>query len=105
MVESTQDTPVDARAEVDVEVDNMPMPRVYLHHIIRFSQYNHTVPLSGQIERKQCQLTIRLKIFNRTNRFRSHMAVIAHPHFPHVLALFVGGVVAAGVFVGIVVFE
>lgn len=49
--------------------------------------------------------TGRFKILDRTDRLRAQMAVIAHPHVPHVLALLVGGVITGLVFVGIVVFE
>jgi len=40
-----------------------------------------------------------------TERLSAQMAIIAHSHGAHVLALFVGSVISALVFAGIVVFE
>lgn len=50
-------------------------------------------------------LTAGFKIFSMTERLSAQMAIIAHSHGAHVLALFVGSVISALVFAGIVVFE
>ena len=50
-------------------------------------------------------LTARLEVFGMSERLGAQMAIIAHSHGSHVLALFVGSIVPALVFAGIVVFE